>query len=66
MNNSIQTPENECTVNLTIGEVHFMKNALSRQIERFQKGLEDLDAEQQEYIKTIIDIHNNLLNKLGV
>ena len=56
MNNSIQTPENECTVNLTIGEVHFMKNALSRQIERFQKGLEDLDAEQQEYIKTIIDI----------
>ena len=66
MNNSIQTPENECTVNLTIGEVHFMKNALSRQIERFQKGLEDLDAEQQEYIKTIIDIHNNLLNKLSV
>ena len=66
MNNSIQTPENECTVNLTSGEVHFMKNALSRQIERFQKGLEDLDAEQQEYIKTIIDIHNNLLNKLGV
>jgi hypothetical protein len=66
MNNSIQTPENECTVNLTIGEVHFMKNALSRQIERFQKGLEDLDAEQQEYIKTIIDIHNNILNKLTV
>jgi hypothetical protein len=62
MNNTEQT----IPVNLTIGEVHFMKNALSRQVEKFQKGLEDLDAEQQEYIKTIIDIHNNLLNKLGV
>ena len=66
MNNSIHTPENECTVNLTIGEVHFIKNAVSRQIEKLRNGLEDLDAEQQEYIKTIIDIHNDILNKLTV
>ena len=58
--------EKTISVNLTVGEVHFIKNAITRQVEKFRKGLEDLDAEQQEYIKTIIGVHNDILNKLNV
>jgi hypothetical protein len=56
----------EKTVHLTLNEIHFCKKAIIEKILVFKKGYEDLDKEQQIYIDSIIEIHNNILNKLSV